>query len=76
MPGFHPCLVVPQLAVSDRHALLLDLARNTCPGLCLALIGRDRMIKYDLSSTVLVWHIPIGMGTKAVSVTGAARCVS
>lgn len=54
----------------------LILKRNTCPGLCLALTGRDQMIKYDLSGTVQELHIPIGMWTKAMSARGTARCVS
>lgn len=47
MPGFHPCLVVPQLAVSDRHALLLDLAHIKSKHLPGPLFGLNRPRQND-----------------------------
>lgn len=66
------------LSAPETHycSFWLVLDWNTCPGFCLALIGRDQMIKYDLSSSVQRLHIPVGMWTKAMSARAAARCVS
>lgn len=66
----------PSAPETHHCSFVARINRNTCRGLCLALTGRDQMIKNDLPLTVQELHLPKGTWTKAMCARGAARCVS